>query len=495
MQGALVAALAFPLLLTTACHSRADLEQQTGFAKQLDSQLYLRADGQKELRREVQYWAGSRNLKKVTVFFSAGGKQISVYRADGSIRLLTEWYPEPALTVAPPPEPAPTPAVFSGSQVGISPGIQTSGTTSTPAPAAAPSPTAAGKPGTTGNTTVVAPVESAQSAKDAQSTAGTAKIYDPPAKFGKVKRSIEYGDDGKTVVKASFFREDGSLSAYGRSLPGSDFALDDYLKDGRTLARQQVFQKDGDLFFMRVVVGAPSNTVETTLPDNRTQTSTFGADGIRVSRSTKPQYGDSEDVEFFKTDGKSLKYIVYRGWKIEALYFKADGTVDYFRSFDSDGSMTITKYRDNAGKVRPVSVDGASPSEAYRQYWQAKKDAKNNVTYEFTKLEEIGADGHVARRLTFSAGKLTRVEYLRADGAFLKIVTIRSDQTVEKIETYTYPPNGGETVIDSKDVAPGAAMRESYDGKLLERAPFEDVRPLVGPPATPSWYGYEGYGY
>ena len=160
-----------------------------------------------------------------------------------------------------------------------------------------------------------------------------------------------------------------------------------------------------------------------------------------------------------------------------------------------DLQLRCKEKRRNAGKVRPVSVDGASPSEAYRQYWQAKKDAKNNVTYEFTKLEEIGADGHVARRLTFSAGKLTRVEYLRADGAFLKIVTIRSDQTVEKIETYTYPPNGGETVIDSKDVAPGAAMRESYDGKLLERAPFEDVRPLVGPPATPSWYGYEGYGY
>lgn len=482
MKSALLAALAFPLLLTTACGSHGSLDQHTGYARHLDNELYLRADGQKELRRELQYWTGSRNLKKVTVFYSAGGKQISVYRADGSVRLLTEWYPEPALTVAPP---QPTPAVFSGPGTGILPGIQTPATS--PTPAAAPS--ASTKP----DTTVAPPVEGAQSAKDAQATAGSAKVFDPPEKFGKVKRSIEYGEDGKTVVKASFFREDGSLSAYGRSVAGSDFELDDYLKDGRTIARQQVFQKDGDLFFMRILVGAPSFTMVNTLPDNRTQTSTFGKDGLRVSRSTKPQYGDSEDVEFFKADGKSLKYIVYRGFKIEALYFKADGSIDFYRSFDSDGSVTVTKYRDNSGKIKPVSVDGASPSEAYRQYWQAKKDAKNNVTYELTRLEEIGVDGHIARRLTFSAGKLTRVEYLKADGGFNKIVTIRPDQTVEKVETYTYPP-GGVAVIDAKDVAAGAGLHESFDGKLLERAPFEDVRPLVGPPVPQPWYGYE-YGF
>lgn len=468
------AVLVLPLLLTAACGGNTPLDQQTGFARPIESALYLRADGQKELRREVQYWAGSRNLKKVTVFYSEGGKQISVYRKDGSVQLLTEWYPEPALTAAN----EPTPTVFSGPGAGILPGIQT--VPSAPSPAATPA-----------NTVVT--VEGAQSAKDAQATAGSAKVYDPPSEFGKIKRSIEYGVDGKTIVEASFFREDGSLSAYGRSNQNGDFELNDYLRDGRSIARQQQFTRAGDVFYLRVVVGAASNTIVSTLK-NSEATTTFGDNGIRTMRSTKPTYGMTEDVEFFHADGKSLKFVVNRAYKIEALYFKANGDVDCFRSFDSDGSYTLTKYRDNSGRVKPTnSADGSSPREAYRQYWQAKKDGSGNVSYELTRHEEIGSDGFIARRLTFASGKLVKAEYLNSAGQTVKTLTISATEAVEKIETYTYPPQGGAATVVSTEVSSASSMRESYDGRLLEHAPFEDVRPLVGPPLVPYYYDYEGY--
>ncbi|MDZ4833245.1 MAG: hypothetical protein SGJ27_05530 [Candidatus Melainabacteria bacterium] len=451
----LVAALALPLLLTTACGSHSVLDEESGYARQLDSQLLLAHDGQKEMRREVEYWSGSRNLKQVTVFYRAGGKQIAVYRNNGTVRLLTEWYPEPALTVAPPREVAANPAVFSGPGAGILPGIQT--------------------------------------AEQAQATAGSAKIYDPPTKFGKVKRSIEYGDNGKSIVRASFFREDGSLSAYGRTVGGTDFELVDYTRDGRTIARKQQFTQSGDLFYMQVVVGAPTNIMVAKLLNRTEQTTTFGADGLRVSRSTKPLYG-TEEIEFYRADGKALRLIVYRSYMIEALYFRDDGTVESFRSFGADGSITVTKYRDNCSTKKPESVDGASPCEDYRQYWQAKKDASGKVTYELTRLDEIATNGRMSRRLMFRAGKLTFVDYFHPSGDFDKVLTLRPDQTVEQMRTYSYPP-GGVVTSAVTEVAIEKNMRESYDSKLLELAPVEDVRNLVEPLATPPWNGYEGYDY
>lgn len=494
------------LALVTACGGSKDrLEQRADFAQKLDSELYLRADGQKENRREVEYWKGTQLLKRVTIFYSAGGKQISLYRENGTIKVLTEWYPHPSLTVAPPQDTAST--------VSAPPAVTAANPNASPAPpsssgsnAISNAPTSgATAPAVSGNGTATAPgsdttggappVPSAQTPEEALSTGYTAKIYDPPTKFGKVKRSIEYAADGKTILKSSFFREDGTMVAFGRQRSASEFELLEYLKDGRSLARIQQFTNDGDVIYMRVVSGAPSDSITRKAENGDEVTVTFGENGIRSKRTFKHQSG-YEDIEFYKADGRSLKYIAYRSYRLEVLYFKDNGSIDHLRVFQSyDNSMEVTVYRDGAGSKKPEAVDGKTPQEAYRQTWKVSgKDANGKDTYVLTKLEELDATGYVSRRLHFSekTGKLERVDYLDDLGRFLKVVNVREDGTTDNYDTYVYPPNA---MSETKNTKVTGVERETVPTNLTKPVNYEDVRNLVGPPVQPSYNWYGGYDY
>lgn len=499
------------LLLVTACgDSHTSLENRGDFAQRLDSELYLPADGDKENRREVEYWKGTQLLKRVTVFYSSGGKQISVYREDGTIRLLTEWYPEPGLTT-PPAEPVTSVATVPAASAPDSSGTATTSTVSSSpgsisnAPAGAASGPIPGSASTaSADTASGAGVDSAvvlpsvETAQEALSTRHTSKVFEPPAKFGKVKRSIEYGVDGVTVLKSSFFREDGSMASHGKTLEdGETFEQLEYLKDGRTLARRQLYTKAGDVFYMRVGAVAPSNTVVRSLSEGRIETVVFGDDGLRITRTVKQRSG-YENIEFYKADGRSLKYIVYRTYTISVLYFKDDGTIDHSRIFH-DGGMTVTKFRDNAGTKLPEPVDGKYPKDLFRQSWKVVgKDANGKPTYRLSRIEEIDASGRTTRRLHFSdsTGKLNRVEYLDDEQRISRALTVREeDQTVESIDTYTYTPGVYSPDITNEKVEPGKGIRETVDSKTAAPVPFEDVRDKVEPVSQPSWYYYEGYGY
>lgn len=471
-KGLVASALALTVLSVGCGRPNASLEQKGDFAgrERINSELFLRADGQKELRREVDYWEGTNLLKRVTVFYSSGGKQISVYREDGTISVLTEWYPEPGLTVAQAP----------------------------PAPANTTINTGPAEPATIGGDTAgKAPaMVGAQKPEAALGTAGTARVYDPPVKFGKIKRSIEYGADGKTVVKSSFFREDGSMAAYGRLLADGTFEMLEYTADGKTMARHQMFTDDGYVTYMRVVAGEPANSLTRTLAGRVEETVNFRDNGVRFSRVLKAPGTGFEEIEFYKEDGKTLIAVFYRQYKIEALYYKPDGNVDHYRSFDYDGGMTVTKYRDGAGKKKPQAVNGTYPQEAYRQYWKSVKDASGNTSLVLDRVEEIGADGRVARKLHFSGagGRLTRVDYLDEAGLSRQVVILREDGTVERVDDYARPAGGGAATITSTEVAPEKGMRESFDERALQEIPFEDLREKAGPALTyPYYYGYDDY--
>ncbi len=498
--------VALALLLVTACGgSKDNLESRADFAQKLDSELYLRADGQKENRREVEYWKGTQLLKRVTIFYSAGGKQISLYREDGTIKVLTEWYPDPSLTVAPPHEVLPTvpaPTAVTSADPNASPAPPSSSgsnaISNVPAAGAAPAVSSSGTaaPANGSDTTGgVAPLPSAQTPEEALSTGYTAKIYDPPTKFGKVKRSIEYAADGKTIVRSSFFREDGTMAAFGRQRSKSEFELLEYLKDGRSLARVQQFNNDGDVVYMRVVSGVPSDSLTRKSENGDEVTVTFGSDGIRSRRTFKHQTG-YEDIEFYKADGRSLKYIVYRSYRIEVLYFKDNGSIDHYRVFQPyDNSMEVTVYRDGAGVKKPEAVDGKTPQVAYRQTWKVVgKDANGKDKYLLTQLEEVDAAGYVSRRLRFNdkTGKLERVDYLDDVGRFLKVVNVREDGTTDNYDTYVYPPNAMSETTNTKVTG---VERETVPTNLTRPLGFDDVRNVVGPPVQPSYNWYGGYDF
>jgi len=489
---AAIALFVLPVVLTTACsRSEAALETGREFGGKLDSELYLRADGQKEARREVEYWKGTRLLKRVTVFYASGGKQISVYRENGTIRVLTEWYPDPSLTAAPPAEATPSLPVTPVTALPVTPATsavpQISSTTTT-TPAAAQSETA-----TAGDTVAATPVVGAQTPEEALATDHTAKVADPQTKFGKVKRSVEYGEDGKTVVKSSFYREDGTMAAYGLRTDAETFEQREYLVDGKTMARQQKYTNEGDVIFMRVVVGTQTDSI-THKVENVEVTTKFGPDGMRVTRTFRAPYTNYEDIEFYKEDARSLKYIVYRQTTMSILFFKDDGSVDHLRAWGYDGSMTVTKYRDGAGKTKPEAVNGLTPKEAYRQHWRAgSKDANGNVTYTLSRVDEIGADGRMTRRIDFSSttNQPEKLYYMNDKDQTVRVVTLREDQTVERVENYEYPPQGGAATITPTEVAREKGVRESFDEGKFKATPYEDARKLVGDPLPqPYYYDY-----
>src|SRR5579883_3445783 len=92
-------ALLFALFSLTGCQRQPQaISQDKGFIKQLDFELYLRAAGGKEVRREVEYWPGTRTLKLVHAYLSDGGTLLSTYSEKGVVNRLSEWYPPAAST-------------------------------------------------------------------------------------------------------------------------------------------------------------------------------------------------------------------------------------------------------------------------------------------------------------------------------------------------------------------------------------------------------------
>ncbi len=412
-------ALLFALFSLTGCQRQPQaISQDKGFIKQLDFELYLRAAGGKEVRREVEYWPGTRTLKLVHAYLSDGGTLLATYSEKGVVNRLSEWYPPAASTAG-------------------------------------------------------------------GATAPPSNDADAP----QLKREIDYDANG-AIDHAVFFRPDGTRQAEGHERSDGLFELVDYSDNGVAVSKLQVFTTDGEPMFLRVVQGEPVKTWQGKTRDGKDETVAFNDNGVRISRTiTKSNF---EDTEFFKEDGRTLKFTVYRHYKISALYVNADGTLDQLRSFDSS-SMLVIKYRQG---VR-ITVDPDSSSyqkgEQYRQYYRIQTvDSKESFVLE--KVEEIDDAGKVSRRLYFNdQQQLSKVEYVDPDGSLSKAVAIRDNGTIERIDEYQKQPNAPVN-IKSTPVDETQALHEHYNQRLAAPLPFTDPRPLVGPPVAQPYYEY-GYDF
>ncbi len=404
-------------------------EPDTTLGKLLDTELLLPREESPELRREVEYWPLTRSKKNITVFYRAGGMLEESYRADGTLASRTEWYPLeggwPPLSVK---------------------------------------------------------SQNLEDLVDADQSGGNKRVSEVPNQFGPIRRSFQLLADGR-VDKAAIFRKDGTKLAEGSRLVDGSFEQFDYALDGKTVAQQRRFSKEGELVYARVMLGDKIKSLTKKVSDSHEETIEFRDDGSRRSKTIRELATRYEEIEFFKADGQTLRLVVYRKLKIEALYFKEDGSVDHFRSFDGDGGMTVVKYRDNAGSVRPVADNGRTPKEAYRQTWRGD----GHEHYTLDRLEEIGATGYVSRRFAFSltGGKLFKIDYLDKEYSSTKVLILRDDMTVERIDNYERFGDSRIPSIQSVAVEPEKKMRDSFDEKMFEQLPYEDVRNLVGPPIPP----------
>lgn len=399
----------------------------------LDSELFLPKETSPELRREVEYWPQTRVTKSITVFYRAGGKLTRSYRTDGKLSALTEWYP---LEGGWPPM-----SVLAKSLEGL---------------------------------------------VDAEQSGGKKRVYDVPLEFGHIRRSFELLENGR-VKRAVIYRPDGTALAEGSRLADGSFEQLDFAADGKSVATQKRFSKEGELVYARIMSGDKIKSLTNRISDTAEETIEFRDDGSRHSRTVRNLETRYEEIEFFRPDGKTTRLVVYRTLRIEALYFKDDGSIDHLRSFDGDGGMTVIKYRDDAGKVKPVAENGRAPQEAYRQTWRLAGNDKGVERYSLDRLEELDREGGVARRFAFgmTSGKLFKIDYVDKDNMSTKVLILRDDMTVERIDNYERLGESRIPSIHSIAVEPEKKMRDKFDEKMFQQLPYEDARKLVGAPIAP----------
>ncbi len=316
----------------------------------------------------------------------------------------------------------------------------------------------------------------------------------PDTTHGPVKRMIEFGEDGSTILKASFYRADGTRQAIGRTEGDSLFHLLDYDVDGTTLTKQQVFEKSGIPTFLLVRVGEPITTETRKLPNGNIETTGFAKTGERTMRGVTQASNQFEDIDFYKDDGLHRKFTVFRHYRISVVYYRDDGSIDHYRAFDGN-QMTVVQYR--PGVTPKIDPDAyvTQPGESLRQYYQEVTEAgSNQTTFKLTKVEEVNEAGKVARRIQYSdAGQPKKVEYLDDKGLTTREVSLRENGTVETVTVYDRPANGPVTTTETK-VDESANQHENFDPRLTTALPLVDPRPLVGDPVQYPYYEY-GYGW
>lgn len=307
---------------------------------------------------------------------------------------------------------------------------------------------------------------------------------------GQLKRLIEFAEDGYTVLKASFYRVDGTRQAVGRFEADSQFHLLDYDVDGLTLTKQQVFERDGMPTFLLVRVGEPVRTVERKLADGKMESTAFAENGVRTMRSVTDPSSRFEDIDFYREDGRALKYTVYRHYIISALFYREDGSVDHYREFNYN-YMTVIQYRPGVTPVFGSDASTAQPGEALRQIYKIVT-VDGVESYKLDKVEEVNEAGKVMRRIWYSdSGEPKSVDYLDDSGAMKKSVALRQNGTVESVSDYVKTDANTTTVVKT-EVDEAKNLRENVDSRLKQLVPLTDPRPLVGPPIQQPYYDYEG---
>lgn len=315
-----------------------------------------------------------------------------------------------------------------------------------------------------------------------------------------LKRRIEYGEDGISVVDALFYRADSTVAAASRTLPGGRFEQIVYDKDGASILEHQLFNSSGSLIYMRLLGGNRQHYVERSLDDGGIEKIAFREDGTRLYRMVKGPRTNNEDYDFFAADGVTRMYTVYRHLRVSVLYYRPDGQVDHYREFFND-EMTVIRYRDNAGTDLPSTVGGKRPAELYRQYWKFVKERNEDGSpsekghYVLDRVDEHDQSGATIRKLHFKDGKVFKVDYLDQKGLSEKVVILRDDGTVERIDHYDRTGSGPAS-IKSEDVPQEKGLKESHDPVLSVDDGFgtviADPRNDVGAPVAP-YYPYDGY--
>lgn len=304
----------------------------------------------------------------------------------------------------------------------------------------------------------------------------------------KVKRTVLFDSNGKTVLFERLLRPDGTIEMLSRSRVDGGKETETFFPDGKTTKLHKIVTARGEVTLEEVYRQNGKLEMQTRkVGYDTTEITEYRENGARLSVTTRGSNRWSPvEVVVFDSDGIMVEQkIRYSSSQVEVEYRRADGTLAEKRSYSRYSGVTVTTY-------------GADGKPQYRQEWR-NSAAGDNFTdmskARLTKIEELKPDGTVEREIELrddgKSVKSTRVRdgvsyysgtyrYFREDGTLEKEEVKEDYNTVKETKEFTPEDNIRETVPEER-----LKLSERPHPKMLSVMPEEQ-------PFNP--YG-EGYPY
>ncbi len=338
---------------------------------------------------------------------------------------------------------------------------------------------------------VVTPAPGASAPKDVPAKESTA-IVDPLKQTldGRtILRETLFKSDGSSVASQTAYRLDGSLKEIAVRTSEDNLLVTVYRDDKNGVERIQVFDKtSGQLKNERV----------------------FNADGTVASllSEDKSNYYSKATQDFFGSDGKRTRNVLFTNWDVTVTDYAADGvtlknTIQYSSgdiidiAYDpATGKKQLERRYSPSSKAIQVTYYNAAGTATTVQRWvvldpaiPADRVGAVNDGYVLSEVADMHADGLASKRIIryYPGGKIVGQVEIRPTMAWTNrtMKTYRPDGNLDKVEEYywsqvtktvTSPPgpNSDREVVPADwtkptKLFPGPAFDKSDAPKLAQR--------------------------
>lgn len=282
------------------------------------------------------------------------------------------------------------------------------------------------------------------------------------AKQRRLKRTVLFDKNGKTVLFERVLRPDGTAESYNRSRPDGGFESETLYPDGKTTKTHKVVSASGAVTLEESY--RPSGRLEMQTRKvgyGETEITEYRENGSRLSVTTRGANRWSPVEKFvFDSDGVMVEQKVrYTSSSVDVEYRRSDGTLAEKRSYSSYSGVTVTTYGED-GKPR------------YRQEWRGSRsgdDWTDMSKLRVTEVDELKPDGSVSREIEFhDDGKTVKKTHVRDGGYYSGAYRyFRPDGTLEKEEV----KESYDKVKESKEFKPENNIRETVPDEYLKLSP------------------------
>jgi hypothetical protein len=257
-----------------------------------------------------------------------------------------------------------------------------------------------------------------------------------------VLRETLFKSDGSSVASQTAYRPDGSLKEVAVRTADDDLLVTVYRDDKNGVESIQVFDKTTGLIKNERV---------------------FNADGTVASLLAKDSsnYYSKAKQDFFDSDGKRTRNVLFTNWDVTVSDFAADGTtlkqtIQYTSSevivvvYDSKtGKKQLERRYNTSTKAVQITYYSAAGISTTVQRWvvldpaiAADRIGDVNDGYVLSEVADMHPDGLAAKRIIryYPGGKVVGQVEIRPTMSWTNrtMKTYRPDGSLDKVEEYTW---------------------------------------------------------